>query len=320
VVEPASANAGRSVVRIRDFEPVGCSHKRGPTYSLDETEARTFADTCEHWKLDASRPMGVVGYYRSATRDEPGLDAEDLALLDQHFPQPEAVALLVRPFATKAGVGGFFVREQGAFPSASPLDFPFRRRELTGQEPAPRQSVFEGRHSRAVLSESTRVAPESTREERTIAARRHQPPVLATPDAKVHTETATKFSSGWVWLPLSLVFLFLGVFLGFQLGLGLGPRGATSAASADFSLGLTVSRSEDNLNVRWNRDAPAIRSAQKGLLDIEDGGFAKPVDLDQAHLKNGTIIYRRSSDRVRFRLIVFVDTRLTVTETLEWRQ
>src|SRR5580692_2559064 len=65
VVEPASANVGRSVVRIRDFEPVGCSHKRGPTYSLDETEARTFADTCEHWKLDASRPMGVVGYYRS---------------------------------------------------------------------------------------------------------------------------------------------------------------------------------------------------------------------------------------------------------------
>ena len=71
---------------------------------------------------------------------------------------------------------------------------------------------------------------------------------------------------------------------------------------------------------RWNRSAPAIRAAQKGLLEIEDGGYAKPVDLDQAHLQNGSIIYRHSSNTVRFRLIVYENTRLTVTETLEWRQ
>jgi hypothetical protein len=115
------------------------------------------------------------------------------------------------------------------------------------------------------------------------------------------------------------VFLLLGVFLGFQLALGLGQRAAKSP-DADFSLALTASRADENLNVRWNRDAPAIRTAQKGLLEIEDGGFAKPVELDQDHLRNGSIVYHRSSGMVRFRLIVYVNSQLTVTETLNWHE
>jgi hypothetical protein len=316
-VEDGAAPDGRTVVRIRDFEPVGCSYKNGPKYTLDEGESRTFQETCEHWKSHPSRALEAVGYYRSHTREESRLDAEDVTRMNRFFPQWEAVALLVRAFAGKPSVGGFFVREDGAFPSATPLEFPFRRKELTGIEPAPRQSVFE-RPAATSAPEAGSEPQESAGVERMI--RRHGPPGTATPAAEPDLESASKFRASWVWLPLSFVFLLLGVFLGFQLALGLGPRGAASAAGTDFSLGLTVTRAEDNLSVRWNRSAPAIRSAQKGLLEIEDGGYAKPVDLDQAHLQNGSIIYRHSSNTVRFRLIVYENTRLTVTETLEWRQ
>ena len=93
-----------------------------------------------------------------------------------------------------------------------------------------------------------------------------------------------------------------------------------TVSATDFSLGLIVTRAEDNLAVKWNREAPAVRAAQKGLLEIEDGGYAKPVDLDPAHLQGGSIIYRNTTSDVRFRLSVYLNGRLTVTENIEWRQ
>jgi hypothetical protein len=310
-----------TIVRVQDFEPVACSHKRGPTYSLDEEESKTFAETCAHWRPDPSRPMGAVGYYRSNTGDQLALEPEDVALLDQHFPGPHGFALIVKPFATKPCLAGFFPRDNGAFPPASPLEFPFRRRELTGVEPPPRRSSFERRaHVAQPQPSPDPSSPEGSPQADPTAPLRHHElpaPSFAAPEVEAHAESATRFRAAWVWLPLSFVFLLLGLFLGFQLAPGLGPR-AAEGAGPELALGLTVTRAEDNLSVRWNRDAPAVRTAQKGVLEIEDGGYAKPVDLDQDHLRNGSIVYRRSSDSVHFRLIVYLSAQLTVTETLVW--
>ena len=89
----------------------------------------------------------AVGYYRSHTREGLALQPEDIELLDRHFPSPSQIALLVKPFATKPGVAGFFVRENGEFPAATPLEFPFRRWEMTGEEP-PRRAPMQERKSR----------------------------------------------------------------------------------------------------------------------------------------------------------------------------
>jgi len=109
------------------------------------------------------------------------------------------------------------------------------------------------------------------------------------------------------------------VLLGFQAASTMGARTALNPAT-DFSLGLMVTRADDNLTVKWNREAPAIKTAQRGVLEIEDGGYGKPVDLDQAHLQGGSIIYHNTGNTVRFRLIVNMSGRLTLTETIEWRQ
>ena len=55
-------------------------------------------------------------------------------------------------------------------------------------------------------------------------------------------------------------------------------------------------------------------------LEIEDGEFSKPVPLDSAHLKEGTVIYQNSSPMVRFRLLIFLTPTVTVNETVEWKQ
>jgi hypothetical protein len=63
-----------------------------------------------------------------------------------------------------------------------------------------------------------------------------------------------------------------------------------------------------------------VRYAQRGLLEIDDGGYTRPVPLDAAQLQNGSLIYRSVSKSVRFRMTVFPQARVSVVETLEWKQ
>jgi hypothetical protein len=287
-------NGDVTIVRVKDYETVPCQYKRGPSYLFTEDAQEAFDQACARWQPGESRPVYAIGYYRSHTRDGPLMTAEDIELLDRCFPLPAHIALLVKPFVTKASAASFFVRENGRFPETARAEFPFRRYELApesaAEEPGP--ALFDGVPSEPVEEPSgvsTEVAPRQRR--------------LGLP--------------GWVWIPLSFVFLMLGLLLGYQAAL---TRVATVEGDAAFSLALSVTRTGDNLTVRWNRAAPAVRAAQKGLLEIEDGAYSKPVELDLAHLQGGSLIYRNSSNRVRFRLIVTLNARSNVTETLEWRQ
>ena len=108
----------------------------------------------------------------------------------------------------------------------------------------------------------------------------------------------------------------IGVSAALSLGLLTGV-----ATAQDFSLSLSVSKSGDNLTVRWNRNAPAVRAAQRGVLEIDDGDSSPaPVNLDLAHLENGSMIYRNSTKVVRFQLVVYESSRVTVTESAEWQE
>ena len=309
-----------TTVMIEDCEPVGCSYKRGPSYLLSDEDRAVFEDACQRWQPQSERPAYAVGFFRSQTRDGLALTPEDIEVLDRLFPDAGQVALLIKPQATKVSLGGFFFREEGAFQQATPLEFPFRRRELAGEEPPPRRTLME-RTPR--YREPRELAPPSPprwdfaadQDSESFQREALQPE----PAYAVTTPSRSRIRKGWVWLPLSTVFLVLGLVLGFEVSLNFRPRPAAPAA-AEFSLGLSAAKSEDNLNVRWNREAAAVRAAQKGLLEIDDGGFAKPVDLDMAHLQNGGIIYRNSSKTVRFRLTVYLSERITVVESLEWRE
>ncbi len=92
------------------------------------------------------------------------------------------------------------------------------------------------------------------------------------------------------------------------------------SAAQDFSLSLSVKQSGDNLRLSWSGRSPAVRYAQRGLLEIDDGGSTRPVVLDAAQLQNGSLIYRNISKSVRFRMTVFPQARVSVVETLEWKQ
>ncbi len=330
---------GQTTIHIENFEPVVCGYKRGPSFLLADDEAAAFADVAAMWKKDSTKPVYAVGYFRSHTRDGLNLAPEDIELMNTYFPDPGSVALLIRPNATKASLAGFFVRENGLFPETTPLEFPFRRWDLTGEEPPAHRSLADRRRERvgpelvrggrrsdgslpppinppgAFTSEPLQLPREGPSSYLQPPASYSQPmmtlPEPVKPEKKVR----------WMWLPLSFMFLLLGVVLGFQSALFVGPKVTGVANMQDFALSLTVQKSDSNLTVRWNRNAPAIRAGQRGVLEIEDGkGSPEPVELDLAHLESGSMIYRSQSKSVHFRLIIYESSRITVTETTDWQE
>jgi len=296
-----------TIVKVEDFAPVACDYKRGPSYLFTADDGAAFDDARVRSEPDPSRPTYAIGYFRSHTRDGLSLAPEDIGLMEHYFPSPSQVALLVKPFATKVSVASFFFRDDGLFPSVAPREFPFRRRELTGEEAPPRRTMLERVPRR--------------REMRNVVGEEIPDPAPNAPDPAYAYRPPLKSRArgGWVWIPLSFVFLLLGVVLGFQAALTMGGKSA-GAGTIDYALGLTVNKEGRNLSVKWDRDAPAIKAAQKGVLEIEDAGYSKPVDLDAAQLRNGSILFTNSSRTVRFRLIVYPQDRVTVMQTMEWKE
>ena len=138
-----SEASGASI--IEDYELVGCEYTRGPLYLLSDEERARMEEMLRRRK-GAGQPLTAMGFFRSNTRKELALDEEDLALFQQYFARPDQVFLLVKPFATKPGVAGFFIRESdGVRNQASYREFPFRRAELES-----------GDFARCIVKESAR--------------------------------------------------------------------------------------------------------------------------------------------------------------------
>lgn len=312
----AAQTGDKLVIRIEDYEPMACEHVRGPSYVLSEKDAEAFQQKVGRWRTSPERPLHAVGFYRSHTREGLALSPEDEELFKKHF-DDSSVVLLIKPFATRVSSAGFFFRENGEFHRESSYqEFPFRRRELGGG--APGQAAGRTIESEPIEQMDTKEFRQETigfqpRQERSDNMNIPLPPSLSVPppDAKIR--------SGWVWIPLSFIFLLLGVLLGFQAAISLRPRAATGPGGDPYALSLSVSRSGDSLHLRWDQNSAAVRNAARGVLTISDGAYGRTIELDSNQLRVGSVLYRRVSDAVTFRLEVFPKERVSLAESLEFR-
>ncbi len=58
------------------------------------------------------------------------------------------------------------------------------------------------------------------------------------------------------------------------------------------------------LELKWDRNAPAIRGAQAATLDIIDGRKRRSIDIDRQSLSSGIVAFRPESDDARLSLSV----------------
>jgi hypothetical protein len=87
-----------------------------------------------------------------------------------------------------------------------------------------------------------------------------------------------------------------------------------------YAMKLSVAPSGDSsLHVRWDRAAQAIQEATGGTLYIRDGDNEKKVTLDAAQLHNGSVVYRRATNAVTFRLEVTPNARASLTESVQYK-
>jgi hypothetical protein len=338
-IEPTESHV---TVTIDDYESIPCEYAFGPSYILSIQDLQEFRKALAHFDPSAGRDLYTVGFFRSHTRDGLSLDEYDQKFFREYFPDPLHVALLVKPYVTRAGVAGFFLGENESLNGAvSPLEFPFRRKDLAGaiQEPQPAESesrqpirvrhippereqqprplepaapppenagpppISPFRRSFAVESE----APAPTRDYETK-------PIFSEYDTEPRKK---KSRAGWVVFSIMLV--LFGAAVGYQYSGALIQNNPISSPADPYALNLTATRVDDNLLVKWDRQSLAVKGGWRGLLTITEGSDSKAVQMDVPQLQNGSVLYRHVAPEVQFKLEIFLKEQRSVVETYLWR-
>jgi protein TonB len=173
-----------TAVSVEDYQLVACDYSRGPLYRLSDADMGRFERAIDERR--ASGGLVVAGFFRSHTRKGLALDADDLALFQTHFSDPRNVALLIRPFATKASVAGIFIWEDGAVRGdASYLEFPFRSSELTPSKPVEEASQPVPEAVQPAPPEAAVSKPQARAQIVPIASRREVAPPVPPPFVEV---------------------------------------------------------------------------------------------------------------------------------------
>lgn len=321
----AEVHGDQIVVKVEDFEAVDCDHASGPSFILSEDDRAAFLESMNRWRRGPDRRIYAVGYYRGHTRDGICLAAEDLAILEEVFPEPTAIALVVKPYATKVSMAGIFFREEGQFKAdASHLEFPFRRKELGGGASGMERLTSAARFGQQRAGEDPRVRyrePESEPE----APRGGQemgriPEFQSAPAAVAEAPKGKGVRGGWVWIPLSFIFMLLGVVVGFQIALSMRPKQPANPWLEAWDMTLQVKKTGEELAVTWDPLAPAVRNASRGALIIQSREETRTIELRGPQLQGGSVIYRGVPERVIFRLEVYPRERAVVSEIAEFKR
>jgi hypothetical protein len=272
-------------IAVDDYFAVPCQHQFGPSYVLADDELLLFQERVAGFRSPGQMP---VGYYRSHTREGIELGTEDQSLLARCFPAPPELALLLKPTSTRLSVGAFCFAFEPGLPPAPP-HFPFRRKELEAAalRPAPVPERVPG-------------------------------PELIPVDASSPAPQPRRTAPAGLWIALSVLGLIAGLALGFFLAQTLTSSRTVLEQERFYSIGLSVTRSGDNLNVRWDRQSKPVRAAVKGTLTIQDGSRRSELEMDAVQLQGGALIYRPSGKQVRFTMELQLQAGTRLSEVADW--
>ena len=172
------------------------------------------------------------------------------------------------------------------FQAATPLEFPFRRRELTGEEPPPPRRSHDGsaaqrRNERAdACAGSAGAEPRREPYYRIFAAERQ-----GAADAVARSAVANRGPAQAVWIPLSLSFCCLASLLGLMMPCGIpAPQPWPPRIFAR-----PVGVAKQTTNLTRSAGIPSARAYARrssGVLEIEDGGIPSASISTAANLRN----------------------------------
>jgi hypothetical protein len=339
------------LVLIYDYETVPCEYSAGPSYVLSDRDREAFREVAGRWTPAISPDQYVVGYFRSHTREGLQLDEVDARQFHEYIDNPLAVALIIKPYATRAAEAGFFLQSGGKLDTAAtPLEFQFARAEAavpkSGAPPAPaarpRPIAAPEPESEDEEPEAEPIAspvPVQEMSEPSPVQRVRPPERRQRPEpAPSNVEAAALFSTYYpvpaprwktriLWVAFALAVFGFGALAGYQYAGGhLQIRAGAAHAEAlstpvpdPYSINLSAAAQDHSVLVKWDRDSGAVKAAQRGILTITEGTASKEVKLDLTELRNGTVLYHKVGQEVTFKLELFFRGSLVMAETVTLR-
>ena len=313
-------------VTIEDFEPIPTEYLTGPSYNLSENDLVTFEAAIARRQSVPQARVSVVGFYRSHTRDHLFMDDADVALASRYFPGSGNVFLIVKPFATRTSIGGFFFWENDAiYRESTYLQFPFHRGELGGGEA--RHGPAAAPHTEMERPETDRPLPPYNPSYELVRSSPAKPeaenswPGVRSSNLSILSvppERTLVPRPGRRWLVVSAFLALTGVvgFFGYRSLSSPGQQIASAAIDSALPLRLSVAEKQDQLDVTWDRNAAAVTQADRGVLSISDGSHRRDLELTGAQLRNGRVLYSRLSPDVGLRLEVFRAGKESVSESI----
>ena len=297
------AHRGRSV-RIAAWRPLPCEHAHGNALVLSEKDLRDLARLLREAKSDPElKELDVLGWFVSHTNGKLELTPDDVQIFNLCFPAPWQFAIVLCPERLNPTRAAFFVRTaegsvcEHAASHELTLD-PLNRtgsqvsRELSRvddplrntQALAPtRRSVQRSSSSILKLSEADRTL--------TTGARAYAAPLL------IREKPRRKPWLRALWAVPILALLIFAALLSRD-------RFLTETAPPSLSLRLQDSPT-GQLQIDWDKGAPRIRDAQRGLITIDDTGRQTTFDLDGNQLRLGELSFPRRSGDVKVTLSIF---------------
>jgi proteasome lid subunit RPN8/RPN11 len=299
---------------ISGYTPLDCEHAFGPGFKLSERDKGKLRELI----ASAAGELCVVGWYHSHTRTAVLLSQEDLELYNEFFAEPWQVALVLKPYAFRPMRAGFFFREPGGSVhcEAAYDEFTLEPHVAKAVEVAPADAVPAPAPSELTPAPALPEEPPLSSPEHTAA------PAAVTPNVALAAEPAVRaplpqFLNAapppmrrWprVVIPLATAAaLVAGAY--WQRDMWMPKVLAMTKsehAEAPPALGLNAVDLAGQLQIRWNRNAPAVAQAAGGVLNITGASpAAQEIALDQPHLLSGFFTVERQAERI--------DVSLTVT-------
>ena len=284
--------SGSSPALGDDVVLVKCEYLFGPSYRLSDNDLPLLREAAERCNEDG---RVVAAFFRSCTGSHDEVDGNDQHAILEACPEVPFVVLARPSLNGRARIG---VYRRGVDDTWTIAD------EFTVSSPVGISVPLHG----------GKMPPQETLTARASAAFVPPEPERGAALARIPGGAATnsalwRAKAWWLLFPgvaLLAAFLFLAVRTKPRQQLEspvAAPAGASARnAVADSAPGLAVRPEGGQLHLTWNRNADAVRSANSGILNIDDGGSPVLVVLGPSDLTEGSLVYTPHSSDVKFRL------------------
>ena len=297
-----------SQIRILAQRPIVCEYSKGPCFVLSEKDLAGLPQALS--PLDNLQP---VGWYHSHTRAGILLDSTDVDLFNRFFPLPWQLALVLHPEKFGPVTAGFFFRQAHGQIRAeassrefevAPLGKKHRQPGVAPPSPPPPPPPPPAPPSvqapRALEGTAMPARPSRPQDPhfRSLAPARLGGDKLADARLGEFLKKLRPASSRRRRRLLALVLCLVAFVAGLASWSFFFPPG-------EQNLALHAWDEQGQLRIVWNRASRAIQKADRGTVQIDDGGLRTELPLDREHLRNGSLNYARRSSDVAIRMTLY---------------